>query len=203
MEHLAGQRPRQTVNVVIYADGAAAPNPGRGGYGVVMLRDGQRQELAGGCRKTTNNRMEILGVIVGLRAVQETDARITIYSDSRYVVDMMNGGHVERWRQNGWTRNRGKDAALNPDLWDELLNLCHGRAVQFVWVRGHNENKENTRCDELAVQARQAGNLPVDEGYEAVAVPAAPSVFVAPLPAPPAPAQCAAQHRQLTLFDGF
>jgi ribonuclease HI len=189
--------------VVIYADGAAAPNPGRGGYGVVMLRDGQRQELAGGFRKTTNNRMEILGVIVGLRAVREPDVPITIYSDSRYVVDMINGGHVERWRRDGWTRNRGKDAALNPDLWDQLLTLCRGRAVKFVWVRGHNENKENTRCDELAVQARQAGDLPVDEGYESAGLTAAPAV--APLVLPPVQASQASPPapRQLTLFDGF
>ncbi len=187
------------MNVTLYADGAAAPNPGCGGYGVVLLRDGQRCELAGGFRRTTNNRMEILGVIVGLKAVRETDARITVYSDSRYVVDMLNGGHVERWRQNGWTRNRGKDPALNPDLWEELLNLCRGRAVTFVWVRGHAENPENTRCDELAVEARQAANLPADEGYESAGGPAAPGPTVASL----MPAVSATPHRQLTFFEGF
>lgn len=193
------------MSVTIYADGAASPNPGRGGYGVVLLRDGQRQELAGGFRKTTNNRMEILGVIAGLRAVREADGPITIYSDSRYVVDMMNGGHVERWRRDGWTRNRGKDAALNPDLWDQLLTLCRDRVVKFVWVRGHASNKENTRCDELAVLARQAADLPADEGYEAAGVPASHAVPVAPpvaKPGHPLPVP-ATQVRQLTLFDGF
>lgn len=194
-------------SVVIYADGAASPNPGRGGYGVVLLRDGQRQELSGGFRRTTNNRMEILGVIVGLKAVPEPDTRITVYSDSKYVVDMINGGYVEKWRQNGWTRNRGKDAALNPDLWEQMLNLCRDRAVTFVWVRGHAENKENTRCDELAVLARQAGDLPQDEGYESVGapVPPAPSVVLsaaAPVALPLQP-PTVTQARQLTLFDGF
>ena len=157
---------------------------------MVLIKDGRRRELAGGFRRTTNNRMEIMGVIVGLRCVREPHARITVYSDSRYVVDMLNGGYVVQWRRHGWTRNRGKDAVLNRDLWEELLNLCAGRKVDFAWVRGHTANRENERCDELAVQARQAGNLPPDTGYEspggtAPATPLAPS-------APP---------QQLTLFD--
>ena len=152
--------------VTIYADGAASPNPGAGGYGVVLLRNGLRQELSGGVRRTTNNRMEILGTIVGLRALNGEKCKVTIYSDSKYVVDMFEGGYAEQWRKNGWTRNKGKDPALNPDLWGELLDLSARHDVRLVWVRGHAFNKENTRCDELAVAARQGMDLPPDPGYE-------------------------------------
>lgn len=172
-------------NVFIYADGAASPNPGRGGYGVVLLRDGRRQEISGGFRLTTNNRMEILGAIVGLRALksfhgecgeQGAKPKATLYSDSKYVVDMFNGGYAAKWRENGWTRNRGKDKALNPDLWGDLLSLAEQHDVTMVWVRGHADNVENSRCDELAVAARQGDDLPADEGYEAPAVPVPPTV---------------------------
>lgn len=161
-------------DVTIYADGAASPNPGRGGYGVVLILKSGRRELAGGFRRTTNNRMEILGAIAGLREVEKADAgktSVTLYSDSKYLVDMINGGYAAKWRQQGWTRNKGKDVALNPDLWNELLNLSAVHDVKFVWVRGHADNVENTRCDELAVQARQGLNLPVDAGYENPAPP--------------------------------
>jgi len=155
--------------VVMYTDGAASPNPGPGGYGVVLLRDGQRRELSGGFRKTTNNRMEILGAVVGLRALDGERAAVTIYSDSKYVVDMYMGGYAEQWRRNGWRRQQGKAPALNPDLWEELLTLSARHAVRFQWVRGHADNPENTRCDALAVMARQGANLPPDAGYEATA----------------------------------
>ena len=157
--------------VTIYADGAARPNPGVGGYGVVLIRNGLRQELSGGFRKTTNNRMEILGAIIGLRALNGDRSNVTIHSDSRYVVEMFNGGYAEGWRRNGWRRNRGKDPALNPDLWNELLDLSAEHEVRFVWVRGHSDDKENARCDELAVAARQGNDLPSDEGYERRVVP--------------------------------
>ncbi len=167
--------------VIIYADGAASPNPGPGGYGVVLFRNGGRQELAAGFRRTTNNRMELMGAIVGLRALNEGETVSTIYSDSKYVVDMFNGGNAAKWRRNAWIRNNGKDKVLNVDLWSELLRLSADRQVKFIWVRGHTDNKENTRCDELAVQARQGKDLPSDEGYETSVTPAPP--------------------RQLTLFD--
>ncbi len=179
-QQTASQPPHE---VTIYADGAASPNPGRGGYGVILIRDGQRQELSGGVRKTTNNRMEILGAIVGLRALNGQKAKVMIYSDSRYVVDMFNGGYAEKWRRANWTRNKGKDAALNPDLWNELLNLAALHDVRFTWVRGHGSNLDNARCDELAVAARCQRELPIDAGYEQVVRPAAP--------------------RQLALFDGL
>ncbi len=164
--------------VIIYADGAASPNPGAGGYGVILIRDGVRRELSGGFRRTTNNRMEIFGAIAGLRELGDPPPRgrkVTIYSDSKYLVDMYTGGYAAKWRQQAWTRNKGKDPALNPDLWNVLLNLSDAREVKFVWVKGHWENAENTRCDELAVLARQAANLPVDEGYEKPAPPVPPS----------------------------
>jgi ribonuclease HI len=152
--------------IIIYTDGAASPNPGSGGYGVVLIRNGQRQEISGGFRRTTNNRMEIFAAIIGLRQLNGEKAQVTINSDSRYVVDMFNGGYAEKWRQNQWTRNKGKEPALNPDLWNELLNLSALHEVTFVWVRSHADNQENLRCDELAVTARQNPDLPPDTGYE-------------------------------------
>ena len=103
------------------------------------------------------------------------NGKVTIYCDARYVVDMINGGHARLWRRNGWKRNRGKDPALNPDLWAELLDLCDRHDVTFTWVRGHADNAENTRCDELAVAARRGDNLPPDEGYEASLAPVEPA----------------------------
>ena len=158
-------------DVIIYTDGAASPNPGPGGYGVVLIRDGRRQELSGGFRKTTNNRMEIFGVLAGLRALNGETSKVTIYSDSRYVADMFTGGYAETWRKNGWRREKGKKPALNPDLWDELLKLSARHDVRFVWVRGHADNQDNTRCDELAVAARKGADLPPDDGYENPVVP--------------------------------
>jgi ribonuclease HI len=163
-----------TQEVTIHADGAASPNPGSGGYGVVVIRGGVREEISGGFRRTTNNRMEILGAIVGLRSLGGKNSSVTIYTDSRYVADMFNGGHAQGWRQNGWRRNKGKNPALNPDLWSELLGLAARHEVRFAWVKGHADNKENARCDELAVAARQVKDLPADEGYENPTVPRSP-----------------------------
>ncbi|MFH0908489.1 MAG: ribonuclease HI [bacterium] len=158
---------------VIYTDGACHPNPGPGGYGVILVADGQRRELSGGFRKTTNNRMELFSVISALRALPLKGCKVTIYSDAQYVVRMYSGGYAQRWRLDGWTRNKGKEPALNPDLWGDLLDLCGEHDVEFIWVRGHAEHPENTRCDEIAVAARQVANLPTDEGYEKP-IPAAP-----------------------------
>ncbi len=152
--------------VTIYTDGAASPNPGRGGYGAVVIRDGRRQELAGGFRLTTNNRMELLSVIVALRLFQEPRAAVTVYSDSRYVVDNLNRGYAAQWRTNRWRTTATRQPAKNADLWQELLELAERHAVTFVWVKGHVENPENCRCDELAVLARQADDLPPDTEFE-------------------------------------
>ena len=158
--------------IVIYADGAASPNPGKGGYGVVVIQNGFRKELSGGFRATTNNRMELMGAIAGLRSIQSIPSRegnkatVVLYSDARYVVDMFNGGHALKWRKNGWTRSNGREKARNPDQWNELLTLAEQHDVRMVWVKGHADNLENAYCDELAVAARQKEDLPADEGFE-------------------------------------
>lgn len=150
--------------VTIYTDGACLGNPGPGGYGVVLLYNGRRKEISGGFRLTTNNRMEMMGVIVGLRALKER-CSVTLYSDSEYVVNSISKGWAARWRANGWKRNK-KDKAVNADLWEQLLDLIDKHEVKMVWVRGHSGVKENERCDELSVAAAQQKNLPIDERYE-------------------------------------
>ncbi len=150
--------------VVIYTDGACSGNPGPGGYGVVLLYNGHRKELSGGFRKTTNNRMELLGAIEGLRALKD-HCSVRLHTDSQYVVNAIEKGWAAKWRANGWMRNK-KDKAINPDLWEQLLTLCKQHKVEFVWVRGHSGNIENERCDVLAVAAAQQRNLPADEVYE-------------------------------------
>ena len=161
--------------IVIYADGAASPNPGKGGYGVVIIQNGLRQELSGGFRATTNNRMELMGAIVGLRSIPSrkgNKAKVVLYSDAKYVVDMFNAGHALKWRKNGWTRSNGKEKARNPDQWNELLALAEQHDVKMVWVKGHADNPGNACCDELAVAARQKDDLPADEGFENPSLPA-------------------------------
>ncbi len=151
-------------HVTIYTDGACLGNPGPGGYGVVLLYGSARKELAGGYRLTTNNRMEILAAIEGLRALKRP-CRVTLYSDSQYLVNAMTQGWVERWRLRGWMRSR-KEPALNPDLWEILYQLCQQHEVTFTWVPGHAGVPENERCNELAeTAARQKPSKP-DEGYE-------------------------------------
>jgi ribonuclease HI len=147
----------------IYTDGACVGNPGPGGYGVILLYDDQRKELSGGYRRTTNNRMEIMAAIVGLEALTKK-CRVTLYSDSEYLVKAISSGWAHRWRANGWKRNK-RDKALNADLWGRLLRLCEHHEVQFRWIKGHAESSENIRCDELAMQAAHQLNLPVDQGY--------------------------------------
>jgi ribonuclease HI len=149
--------------VTIYTDGGAINNPGPGGYGVVLIYGSHRKELSGGFRRTTNNRMEIMAAIVGLSALKEP-CRVTLYSDSQYLVNAIELGWAERWRQNGWKRNK-KELALNPDLWAKLLDLCHKHQVKFKWVRGHAGTAENERCDALVQEAAHRPNLPPDKGY--------------------------------------
>jgi len=150
--------------VTIHTDGACLGNPGPGGYGVVLLHGKRRKELSGGFRRTTNNRMELMAAIVGLQALK-TPCAVTLYTDSRYLVDAITQGWAERWRANGWMRNK-REPALNPDLWAELLDLCAQHQVEFVWVRGHAGDPENERCDELAQQAARGRDLPAGESYE-------------------------------------
>jgi ribonuclease HI len=150
-------------HVTIYTDGACLGNPGPGGYGVILLYKDHRKELSGGYRQTTNNRMELIAAIIGLEALKEK-CQVTLYSDSEYLVKAMSRGWTQRWRANSWKRNK-REKVLNPDLWERLLQLCERHEVQFSWVKGHTGTLENTRCDELAVQAAQQPNLPADEGY--------------------------------------
>jgi ribonuclease HI len=151
--------------VTIYTDGACVKNPGQGGYGVVILDGENRRELSGGFRLTTNNRMEIMAAIAGLQAL-DVGCDVTIYSDSKYLVDAITLGWVERWRARNWQRSPSA-TAVNPDLWEILLQLCARHRVKFVWLRGHAGNVENERCDRLAVRAAQEEDLPPDIQYEA------------------------------------
>ncbi len=154
--------------VTIYTDGACSGNPGPGGYGAILqYRDNYRdnaKELSGGFRKTTNNRMELLAVISGLETLK-APCEVTIFSDSRYIVDAVNKGWARRWKANGWRRNK-KEKAVNPDLWERLLNLLKIHDVEFRWVKGHAGNEGNERADALAVAAANSDDLAIDEGYE-------------------------------------
>lgn len=137
--------------VDIFTDGACSGNPGPGGYGVLLRFGGRVKELSGGEASTTNNRMELLGAITGLSALREK-CRVTLYSDSQYVVNGLSKGWAKKWRANGW-RKSDKSPALNPDLWEKLLDLCDRHEVRVVWVKGHAGHPENERCDALAVEA--------------------------------------------------
>ena len=153
-------------NAIIYTDGSCINNPGAGGYGVVLIHGKQRKELSGGFRLTTNNRMEIIAAIVGLRALPVKSA-VTLYTDSQYLVNAIMKGWAKKWQNNEWKRNQ-KEKAKNIDLWQELLLLCEQHEVEFIWVRGHSGNQENEYCDKLAFKAAQKDNLPPDPGYETV-----------------------------------
>ena len=150
--------------VTMYTDGGCEPNPGSGGYGVVLISGSARKELSGGFCRTTNNRMELYAAIAGLEALR-FPCDVTLYSDSRYLVDAMTEGWVFKWKANGWRRNK-KEKALNVDLWKKLLALCEQHEVRFEWVKGHAGHNDNERCDELAMTALKKPQLPVDEGYE-------------------------------------
>jgi len=146
----------------IYTDGACSGNPGPGGYGAVLLYNGKRRELAGGYKRTTNNRMEIMAAIKGLEALTEP-CEVTLYSDSRYVVDAIEKRWIDGWQKVNWVRKTGK--VLNVDLWKRLLPLLGTHTVKFCWVKGHASNPENNRCDELARGAIEDGGLIEDTGY--------------------------------------
>lgn len=150
--------------VVIYTDGGCSRNPGPGGYGAVILADGGRKELSGGYARTTNNRMELTACIKALEALEGV-CSVALHSDSQYVVNGIMKGWARKWRKNNWMRN-ADERAENSDLWSRLLDLCERHDVRFQWVRGHNGNKENERCDALAVEMTRRGDLPPDRGYE-------------------------------------
>jgi ribonuclease HI len=155
-------------SVEIFTDGACSGNPGPGGYGTILRYNGVEKELSGGDSETTNNRMELMAAIAGLEALNQR-CRVTLYSDSKYLVDAVNLGWAEKWRENGWMRTK-KDKAQNADLWERLLTLISAHEVDFIWVKGHAGHPENERCDALAVAAgagavAEGKQLPPDTGY--------------------------------------
>ncbi|NCI46006.1 ribonuclease HI [Sediminibacterium soli] len=147
--------------LIIYTDGAARGNPGRGGYGVVLLWGERRKELSAGYRLTTNNRMELLAVIVALQSLTKKNIPLAIYTDSQYIVNAVE----KKWLDN-WIRTDFKGGKKNKDLWLQYHQLARQYQIKFVWVKGHADNPMNNRCDELATAAADGGNLLVDEAYE-------------------------------------
>ncbi len=139
--------------VYLYTDGACSGNPGPGGYGAILKYGKFEKEICGGEENTTNNRMELLGVIKGLEALNEP-CHVVLTSDSKYVIDALQQGWAVKWKQNGWMRNK-KDPALNPDLWEILLQLTSTHEMEYNWVKGHAGHPENERCDKMAVEYYQ------------------------------------------------
>jgi ribonuclease HI len=146
--------------ITIYTDGSARGNPGRGGYGVILMSGNLRKELSQGYLFTTNNRMELMAVIAGLKALKKEGMHVTIYSDSQYIVKAVQEGWL-----NNWIKTNFKGGKKNADLWREYYALQQKHHVRFVWVKGHAENPFNNRCDELATMAADGANLLEDKGY--------------------------------------
>jgi len=146
--------------ITIYTDGSSRGNPGPGGFGVVLLSGSHRKEIAQGYKLTTNNRMELLAVIVALESLKNENSRATVYTDSRYVVDAVEKGWLFGWEKKHFAGKK------NPDLWTRFLKIYRKHKVKFVWVKGHASNRENNRCDQLAVDASSLPFLLEDIGYE-------------------------------------
>lgn len=146
--------------IEIFTDGSSRGNPGPGGYGVIMKYKGHKKSLSEGFRKTTNNRMELLAVIKGLEAIKNPSIPVTVYSDSKYVVDAVEKGWVFKWQKKGFKDKK------NPDLWRRFLQVYGRLNVRFQWVKGHAGHPENEACDQLAVESAQGAGLGVDEGFE-------------------------------------
>ncbi len=146
--------------IEIFTDGAAKGNPGPGGYGVVLRSGDYEKELSKGFRHTTNNRMELMGVIAGIEAIKSTNHEINLYSDSKYVVDAINLKWLNKWEKNKFQKIK------NPDLWIKLSKILKSYSVKFIWVKGHNGHPQNERCDQLAVKASLSSGLNIDEAFE-------------------------------------
>ena len=146
--------------VCLYTDVACSGNPVPGGYGIVLLSGKYRKELSAGYRLTTNNRMELLSVIVGLESLKKAKTVVTVYSDSKYVVDAVEKKWVFIWEKKNFNKKK------NPDLWIRFLKVYRKHVVTFIWIKGHANNKENERCDELAVKVAESEGLEVDGWYE-------------------------------------
>ncbi len=146
--------------IKIYTDGSSLGNPGPGGYGIILRSEGHYKELSKGYRRTTNNRMELLAVIVAIESLKNLNTEVKIYSDSKYVVDAVEKGWVFGWEKKGFKKKK------NPDLWRRFLKIYDKHTIQLIWVKGHSDHPENERCDELAVGAAGGYDLDIDEGYE-------------------------------------
>ena len=149
-----------SAEITVYTDGAARGNPGPGGYGIVLMSGRHRKELSEGFRKTTNNRMELLAVIVALETLKHENSNVKIFTDSKYVADAVEKGWVFNWEKKQFKKKK------NPDLWIRFLKAYRKHNVKFYWVKGHSNNKENERCDKLAVEASFQSELKIDEEYE-------------------------------------
>jgi ribonuclease HI len=149
------------MHIIIHTDGSARGNPGPGGYGIVLQAPGQRKELSAGYRLTTNNRMELLAVIVALETLKIKGSQVTVYTDSRYVADAVEKGWLKSWQVKNFKNKK------NPDLWMRFLEIYPVHRVVFKWIKGHANHPENERCDELAVEASFGKELLIDTVYEA------------------------------------
>jgi ribonuclease HI len=148
-------------DITIYTDGAARGNPGPGGYGIVLISGKHRLEKTGGYKLTTNNRMELLAVIVGLESLKKPGSNVTVYTDSRYVADAVEKGWVFQWESKAFRKKK------NPDLWTRFLSIYRKHNVRLVWVKGHASNPENELCDRMAVKSSVKKDLQEDPGYKA------------------------------------
>lgn len=146
-------------DITIYTDGAASGNPGPGGYGAVLLSGPHRKEISQGFKLTTNNRMELMAVIVALEALKNENNDVTVYTDSKYVADAVEKKWLFEWEKKDFKKKKNKD------LWKKFLELYRKHKIDFIWIKGHNDNIENERCDRLAVEASQGKQLADDTGY--------------------------------------
>lgn len=148
-------------HISLYTDGSSRGNPGPGGYGAILIWGMHRKEISKGYRRTTNNRMELLAVIEGMEIIKNRDIPLVVYSDSQYVVNA-----VEKGWLNNWIKTNFKGDKKNPDLWKRYHKLAQNFSIRFVWVKGHANNPNNNRCDELATAAADGKDLIIDHGYE-------------------------------------
>lgn len=150
---ISGKKEKNLKEVKLYTDGACSGNPGPGGYGAILIYNGVEKEISGAEKETTNNKMEIMAVLEGLKMLKEP-CSVTIYSDSAYVVNSINQGWIYGWKKNNW-RKKDKSVVKNIELWEEMLRLMSIHKVKFIKVKGHSDNEYNNRCDTLAVKERE------------------------------------------------
>ena len=150
---------KKSFDVIIYTDGSARGNPGPGGYGIVLISGTYRKELSEGYALTTNNRMELMAVIIGLETLKHENSRVTVYTDSKYISDAIQKEWLFKWEKERFKKKK------NVDLWTRFLKIYRKHDIKFIWIKGHADNKENERCDKLAVTASFNQNLNEDIGY--------------------------------------